>query len=159
MRDITDLMNEYRECSRHLWNTYFSGKENVGAALDCFSQVRPLLLKGIVEDELNYECESNVDELPPPVLKVVPQERSSIIIKFLKKPGEAHCWGDGKHTHVGPDEIELDFLDYFDWAQWPIREFHYYLCRIVRFSSHPQFEGREALIELLHGRVFHDESK
>ena len=159
MRDITDLMNIYRECSRHLWNTYFSGRENSGGSLDAFSQITPLLFEGLIENELNYESEANVDELAPPVLKVVPRERSPIIIKFLNKPGENNCWGEGKDIYVNSEEIELDFVDYFDWSQWPIREFHFYRCRIVRFASHPEFEGREALIEALNGRVFHDESK
>ena len=38
MRDITDLMNTYRECSRSLWNVYFSRRENIGGCLDAFER-------------------------------------------------------------------------------------------------------------------------
>ena len=159
MRDITDLMNAYRECSRHLWNAYFSGKENSGASLDTFSQIQPLLFEGIVDNDLNYDGDQDPEALPPPTLKVVPSLRAEILIEALHKPGEAHYWGEVKDMFVGPDEIELDFIDYFDWSQWPIREFQYYLCKIVRFPSHPQYEGRQSLIAALSGRVFHDDSK
>ena len=40
MRDITELMNAYRECSRNLWNVYFAKRENVGGSLDAFGQIR-----------------------------------------------------------------------------------------------------------------------
>lgn len=32
MRDIMELMNGYRECSRNLGNIYFAKRENVGGA-------------------------------------------------------------------------------------------------------------------------------
>jgi hypothetical protein len=159
MRDITDPMNAYRECLRHLWNTYFSGREDVGSSIDVFSRIEPLLFEGLIENELNYDGESDPETLPPPIFKVVPRERAPIIVKFLDEPGQAHRWGDGGNIYVGPEDIELDFIEYWDWSQWPIREFEYFLCRIARFQSHPQYEGREALIKAFDGRVFHDESK
>ena len=36
MREITNLMSAYRECSPNLWNVYFSNRENVGGFLDPF---------------------------------------------------------------------------------------------------------------------------
>jgi hypothetical protein len=71
MRDITDLMNAYRECSRNLWNVYFSMRENIGGSLDAFEQVRELLFQSLVVSELSYEGEAEGEDLPPPALKVV----------------------------------------------------------------------------------------
>jgi hypothetical protein len=34
---------------------------------------------------------------------------------------------------VGPDDITLAFVDYFDFSQVPIKEFRYYLCKILKF--------------------------
>lgn len=53
MRDITDLMNTYRECSRNLWNVYFSRRENIGGSLDAFRQIRELLFDSLVVSELS----------------------------------------------------------------------------------------------------------
>ena len=52
MRDVTDLMNTYRECSRNLWNVYFSRRANIGAALDAFGEIRDLLFDSLVVSEL-----------------------------------------------------------------------------------------------------------
>jgi len=68
-----------------------------------------------------------------------------------------HYWDQEKDMVVGPDEITLAFLDYFDFAQTPIQDFRYFRCRILQFPSHVEYEGREALIEAVYARVFHNE--
>src|SRR5208282_6369816 len=96
MRDITELMNAYRECSRNLWNVYFSRRENVGAALDTFEPIRELLFDSLVLSELSYEGEAEGKDIPPPALKVVPEGRSLILIKRLTQPGESGYWDEVK---------------------------------------------------------------
>jgi len=157
MRDITELMNSYRECSRNLWNVYFSKRKDIGDALDVFEQIRPLLFDSLVLSELSYEGEAEGEDIPPPALKVVPQ-RSLILIKRLSGPGEAGYWDQEKDMVVGPDDITLAFVDYFDFYQVPIKDFHYYLCKILSFPSHVDYEGREALVEVLNAKLFHDEA-
>ena len=80
------------------------------------------------------------------------------LIKRLSKPGEAGYWDEEKDMIVGPDEITLEFVDYFDFGQIPIMDFRYCLCRILSFPSHVEYEGREALVEALKVKLFHDES-
>ena len=58
---------------------------------------------------------------------------------------------------VGPDDITLAFVDYFDFSEVPIKDFRYYLCKILSFPSHAGYEGREALVEAIDAKVFHDE--
>ena len=58
---------------------------------------------------------------------------------------------------VGPNDIRLAFVDYFDFFQIPIMDFRYYRCKILSFPRRPEYEGREALIDAVDGRVFHDE--
>lgn len=88
MRDITELMNSYRECSRNLWNVYFSKRKDIGDALDVF------------------------------------------------------------------DDITLEFVDYFDFYNIPIKDFRCCLCRILSFPSHAAYEGREALVEAMSAIFF-----
>jgi hypothetical protein len=59
---------------------------------------------------------------------------------------------------VGPDEISLGFLDYFDFSQTPVMDFRYYRCKILSFPSRAEYEGREALVEATDVKVFHDEA-
>jgi hypothetical protein len=157
MRDTTELMNAYRECSRNLWNVYFSRRENVGAALDAFEQIRELLFDSLVLSELSYEGEAEGKDIPPPALRVVPRSRSLILIQRLSGPGEARYWDQEKDLVVGPDDITLAFVNYFDFYQVPVKEFRYCLCKILSFPSHVAYEGREALVEALNAKVFHDE--
>ena len=158
MTDITMLMNTYRECSRNLWNVYFAKRENVGGSLDAFEQIRELLFDSLVVSELSYEGEAEGEDIPPPTLKVVPQTRSVILIKRLSGPGEAGYWDQVKDMVVGPEDITLAFVDYFDFSQVPIKDFRYCLCKVLSFPSHVGYEGREALLEATSAKVFHDES-
>jgi hypothetical protein len=38
-----------------------------------------------------------------------------------------------------------------------MKEFTYYLCKVLWFPAHVEYEGREALIEVGNGRVFHEQ--
>src|SRR5580658_1985929 len=149
-------MIAYRECSRNLWNVYFSEREDIGGSLDAFGQIRELLFDALVLSELPYE-ESGVPDSSSPVLNIVPEERSLILIKRLSGPGEAGYWDQEKDMVVGPDDITLAFVDYFDFLQVPIKDFRFYLCKILSFPRHPDYEGREALLEVSGASVFHDE--
>jgi hypothetical protein len=157
MRDITELMNAYRECSRNLWNVYFSKRKDIGNALDVFEQIRELLFDSLVLSELSYEGKAEGEDIPAPALKVVPQ-RSLILIQRLSVPGEARYWDQEKDMAVGPGDITLALLDYFDFSQVPIQDFRYYRCKVLSFPSHADYEGREALLEVSSAKVFHDES-
>lgn len=157
MRDITELMNAYRECSRNLWNVYFSKKPNIGGALDSFDLIQRMLFNALVIDELFYEGEAEGENIPPPALRVVPKRRALILIERESGPGQAGYWDQEKDMVVGPEDITLEFLDYFDFAQTPIKDFRYYLCNILSFPSHTAYVAKKALIEAVDGHVFHDE--
>lgn len=157
MRDITALMNKYRECSRNVWNVYFAGRENVGHSLDTYEPIRKMLFDSLVVDELSYEGAAEEPDIPPPALRVVPRLRAQILIKALSGPGEASYWGQERDLYVSPDDISLAFVDYFDFSNVSLRDFQYFHCKILNFPSHPEYEGRDALIQASDGRVFHDE--
>jgi len=43
---------------------------------------------------------------------------------------------------VGPDDITLAFVDYFDFYQTPIMDFRYYRSKIRGFPAKPEYQGR-----------------
>ena len=157
MTNITQRMNSYRECSRNLWNTYFANREHVGDCLDAFGQIRELLFDFLVVNDLPCAEVVESEDIPPPVLQVVPRANSLILIERLSGPGEAGYWDQEKDMVVGPDDIKLAFVDYFDFSQAPIQDFHYFRCKILSFPLHPDYKGREALVKALDAEVFHDE--
>lgn len=158
VRDITRLMDAYRECSRNLWNVYFSKREDVGGSLDAFGQIRGLLFDALVLSELPYG-ENGVTDSASPVLNVVPKERALVLIKRLSEPGQAGYWDQVKDMVVGPNDITLAFLDYFDFSQVPTQDFHYFRCRVIRFPSHSDYEEREALLAVTDAKVFYDDRR
>ena len=79
-----------------------------------------------------------------------------ILVKRPSDDGNAY-WDQERDLVVGPDDIELEFLDYFDFFRIPTMDFHFFRCRILQFPSRPEYKGREALIEAVDGRVLHDE--
>lgn len=144
-------MRTYRECARNLWNVYFSQKDDSGSALDAFEQIRELLFDSLVLGELSNDGEA------APALTVMPRPSSIILIDSLGIPGRGKRWVHEKDMVVGPDDIKLAFLDYYDFSEVPIKDFYYFRCKILSFSNHPEYEGREALLEAVDARVFHDE--
>lgn len=157
MTDITGLMNAYRECSRNLWNVYFANQANVGAALDAFEQLRELLFDSLVVSELHLESQAESQDTRPPTLKVLLQTRSVMLVKRLSSPGQAGYWDQEKDMVVGPDDITLTFVDYFDFSQVPVKDLRYCLCKVLSFPSHVEYEGREVLLEATAVKFIHHE--
>lgn len=156
MRDITGFMRIYRECTRNLWNSYFSTLDDSSANWDTYEGIRKLLFEALVVNELFFD-DSPEGELPlAPLLRVVPvAARVPILIRRPSSSGR--YWDQVKDMMVGPDEIELAFLDYYDFQEYPIKDFRYFLCKVLSFPEHREYEGREALIDALDGRVYHDD--
>ena len=107
--------------------------------------------------ELSYKGDAEDADLPPPALRVVPESSSPILIQRLSGPGEATYWDQEKDMVVGSDDVTLAFVQYFDFYQVPIKDFHYCLCKVLNFPNHVDYEGREALVEVSKVKVFHDE--
>lgn len=153
MKDVTGLMSTYRECSRNLWNVYFSTKKDVGRALDAFSQIRESLFDSLVLDELPSDEEALATVGSTPTLTVVPRARSLILIQRPSAPGEASYWDEEKDLVVGPEDITLSFIGYFDFCQIPIMDFQYFRCKVLSFPSRSTYEGREALLQVTDARI------
>jgi hypothetical protein len=115
------------------------------------------LFEALVVNELPNEDRSD-DGMPlQPVLKVAPKDRAPIVIEWPPEPGQAHCWGAGGDIFVNADEIDLKFIDIWGFHNFPVKDFRYFKCRIMKFPNHPEYEGREVLIEALDSLVFDPE--
>ena len=115
-----------------------------------------MLFDSLVADELFYEEEAEGEDIPAPSLRVVPRERTVILINRPSDDGNGY-WDQEKDMVVGPNDITMAFLDYFDFGQIPIMDFHFYRCKILSFPRRAEYVGREALIRAFDGRVFHNE--
>ena len=156
MREITHLMHTYRECSRHLWNSYFSVRDDTSALWEAYEGIRALLLESLVVNELLLEDLGEGDNVGPPILVVVPVATKAVLL--IERPSASgRYWDQEKDMVVGPDEIKLAFVDYYDFSEYPVKDFRFYLCKVLSFPRHEEYEGRAALVDVLSARVFHED--
>ena len=170
MRDITGLMNTYREAARLLWNNFLRdpSEETEGLNPDneryCdFEAVKRILFTSLVLREIALE-DLLSEFLDGPTLMSAWQEPFEEIGIRLRH--ECPAMVNRETPHLGNQRwdspvdrldasADLRFVDYFDWDTRIHRDFRYYRVRIASFPAHPEVVGRDALVETIYGRVLH----
>lgn len=162
MKDITDILNKYRECARHLWNNYFFIDEELSSytqdQLDRYEAIDRHLFAELILDPLaKVSCQEEYFRAYPPseplsFLHIVPSVSGEVPI-LINRSGASGYWDDPVNK-VASSEVDLRFIEYFDWNSYGRRDFKFYRVRIVKFLKYPQLEGRDALLEVCHARVF-----
>lgn len=154
MEDITEVLNDYRECSRHIWNTYFRFLEEGD------------LLFWSVEAELFSQLV--LSQISKPPVRLTPTWRNKEPINYLRivptsdcgspaminRTGDSGYWDDPINM-VKPEEVNLRFLEFFDFAgPQDYRDWKYYRARIQDFPTQKHLEGRDLLIDASYVSVF-----
>jgi len=177
--DVTDCLSAYREAARHLWNTLFAGSDLTDFdTVDEFAEIDDRLFDAVVTPRavalggsVSYGDEPDSRRIVPAVegrslrcgcvlpglrdsLRVVPTIAHGTPI-MIENPREGY--GNGYWDHpigaVRPEDVELKYIEYFDWDMLGIREYRYYMVEILRFEGHPELERRRALLDVAHARV------
>lgn len=167
MRDITDLMEHYRESVRHLWNTGYRRLEanpDLFLLVEAFEAVAWSLFQTFVLEELRFlrvpadpvERTEEGDRLLVSALRIVPSGGRMEVSINRQIPCSAY-WDDPVNQ-VEQGEAVLQFLDFFDFGIRDRRDFEYYEVRIARFDQHPDLVRRHALVRVRHCRVLVDET-
>ena len=65
MQDVTRLMNDYRECSQNIWNTYFGTQEDWCHLESLYEQIRKSLFEALVLAHLDEQQSSPVAAILP----------------------------------------------------------------------------------------------
>ena len=157
MRDITDIMNNYKECARHLWNTSFRTSNptpsNIQSAFQ-FDEINERLFDELVLTRIGktgFRKKSNEEAWPFLEIKLSAEECPALINRPSKDNGK---YWDEPINRLNKDDVELNFISYFDWDEFNYIDYRYYKTKINSFQGHPHLIGREALIETLYGRVY-----
>jgi hypothetical protein len=166
MRDITDLMQRHRECSRHVWNTYFwpqAEAEDDWDLRDRFEDINVKLFSSLVLWPLEREEKEPTPAYwqplhPVPFIRVVPENLCSDSCPVLINREIDSGYWDHPITNVAASDIDMRFIHYFDWSNIGYREFEYLRVVIVASLAHPELAGRHALVKPLNVRVFFDET-
>lgn len=137
MTELNLNMNRYRECARHVWNTYFRGQSN---SEDLFLNVEYELFYALVLAPSGLEGEHKSPfDVPLPFLRVVPNPSLRVLSVMIAPPGGPDSNVYWKEVELEPGDLELRFIDFFDWANPDdFRDYQYVRARIV--ASHVGME-------------------
>jgi hypothetical protein len=170
MRDVTDILQSYRECVRHLWNANYlnllPNTQDQWGLRDNFDDACSILFGALVVDRIGLSSAHDAAHLlspnrrpsPPPLawLRVVPLAdcRAPILIN-RDITADSGYW-DHPVKRVSSQDVELRLVHWFDFDELNFRDFKYYLVRILS-SRIEGLAGRAALIESDYARVVVDE--
>jgi hypothetical protein len=160
MDDVTPVFRAYREAIRHLWNTSFrplaepTGDwdirdefDTIGRAIFSSIVLRPLR---ILDQELS--AASAAEPSPLQGFRIVPDSEQGTTISINRDLPRSGYW-DYPIQRVGPADVELHLLRFFDFDQLGYRDFEYYEVSIHASGTYPDIVGRVALIDVDHARV------
>jgi hypothetical protein len=133
--DVTDSMDRYRECVRHLWNTSLKPSTSEECSWDAVDQFEALAAR--------------IFELMVPprrtgawVYRVSPVVRTRIMIN---RGRETPYWDDPL-VSVEPGDLELRLVGVFDWDPLARREYGLYRTEIVGSTRYPSVVNKAALV-------------
>ncbi len=143
-RDITKYVLQYRECSRHVWNTYFM---DIDGGHSFFREVDIKLFDGLVLSEFDFDIPypspngyvEQIEvryELPPlglPIMYVFRTESRKV------------QWAERK---LNKADNRLCFIEFFDFADFDQpRDLRYTRVRAIEVGEAPELNGADFLID------------
>lgn len=155
MKDVSQLMNRYRESARVLWNSFLREDADY-RTVDTYAQLKFLLFDEIVLAAIGmagYVRDST--EEPYPFLRIVPCVAAVPVLTNSSVTAGVWTW---QHPVMWATSLEVDlrFIDYFDFAQMGFLDLHYYRALVRSWPTHPDVVGCELLLEVQHASVMLD---
>ena len=147
MGEITDLIQNYRECARHVWNEYF---RELPEGWHEFIKVKDALFHGLVlvqTDEVRHWRAEYLEHGCYPSIRVIPN---------LAPKGREGLWARGEENEwhwkiiqVTDKEIGLGFVSFFDWNFEGYQDYRYIRCRVQKSETYPELIGADILFPAL----------
>ena len=161
MEEITQILNAYRECVRHLWNSYYQplalaeNKQNWELE-EKFGEIEKDIFSSLVLNHVyGHPWEQAKEEYDYLVLKI-DAVRSPIMISA----GEGTGRWDQEPEYAERDDFEFYLMGFWNWWVLGFREYNIYHVRISASSKYPELIGRQALIPVSEAiKVFIDDTK
>jgi hypothetical protein len=106
---------------------------------------RVFVLRPLGREDCEYLPDQFADRKPLPFLRVVAKSAADLHINRETSSG---YWD---FPVVDPGDLELHFLQFFDWWELGHRDFAYYRVRIAASESYPALVGKDALVRVGEG--------
>lgn len=161
MNDVTSAVERVRICLEDLWNTYFYVDDDMSSypavVQDLFEDIERRLFGALLLVNLGgLDFMETFRTEPLPFLVVVPPAEGANLLLVNRPAADGNSYWDAFDGRVGPGEVSLHFMEWFDWNIYGQRSFQYYRVRIHAFEQYPEFVGRDALIDRRGARVLFD---
>lgn len=155
--DITQLMLQYRECSRNLWNMYIrqqvsefnTDERNEWDIKDEYDEICTILFSTLVLAPIgksNFKKSHSYEKYQKELsfIDVVPCNEIPILIN--REVGETSGYWDYPLKSIQPADVGMRFVDFFDFDRLGFRDFEYIQVRIVESMVYPDLVQRDALV-------------
>lgn len=164
MKDITLRVNVYRECARHIWNSYYLDQLTKSTQFDIkdeFDELCTMLFSSLVLNPIGCEqhkksLSNQANQEPLNCLLVSPSVKSGVPISINREIRRSAYW-DHPLNFAKHGDLDMRFIDCFDSNVFGFRDFEYYVVRIVNSRKHKDLTGRDALIQTRYARIFFKE--
>ena len=159
MRDVSAVFDHYRMSARSVWNTAFWPDPDFRDwdSVERFQEIERILFDQLVLFKLDREYPfDDLFRKPISYFRVVPSESCCGCPIMIARPTPEVPRGlwDDPVNRVTAGQVEMHFLNFFDWNQLDYRDLQYYRVWIAGFNEQPHLVGREALVERQYVNVF-----
>jgi len=156
VKDITDLMLEYAEARRSLWNNFFRRRAigpHQADVVEDFQEIDRIMLSTVVRRSLGMDFpmdtffvgESSLDCIEI-VLRQHVSHAAALVTEEAGGFGNKRWRGGLELSATSPMRIE--FVEFFDWDQLGFITSSLCHGRIVELPGHDELVGRDLLIEV-----------
>ena len=151
MQDATLLFYRYRECVLEVWNQYLANPNQEDRfdvhdrwADACVPLFRAMVLYPLDHDDPEIYPDYRGEKKALQYIRIEPIKECEI---FINENINSGLWTWNQPTTIGPNQAELRFIKYFDWAYLQKRSFEYVNVLIVKSSKYPDAKDKQALIK------------
>jgi hypothetical protein len=126
---------------------------------DEFDEICTRLFSSLVLNPVggtSHKKNHSYEQSPKPLLclQVVPQNKSGTPIQINREKTKASGYWDYPLKLIKPSDVDLRFVDCFDFDKLGYKNFEYYLVHIVDAPKYPDIIERNALIKAQYVNVF-----
>ncbi len=147
MTDTVDrLLQQFCQCTRSLWNTYFLSDDVSDETLKRFEEIRRLLFASLVLAPLGRDDDREKGDDPLSFLQVIPGAGPVTVLVEHPSPDGDHYW-EAAPKDVDFASAELQFVDFFDWDPRAFRDTALIKVWIMRSPAGIDLGQRYALFE------------
>jgi len=156
MKDVTDLVQDYRFALRNIWNHSIwrdASRRNWDSVND-LPALRLPLYNALVRAPLQLDP---AEAVFGDAFHVVPRPNPGFIQRLeVRNQPDPHPGGAVWYPVTGMfagQGLQLVLVDLFDWNLFDYLDLRYYLVEIQMFAAHPEFVGCRALVDVNEANV------